>query len=171
MRNEGTQIAMTSRKPRNVVSGTKRAPPRAGRSQQDGPVREWKARFIDAMTRSLSIRAACEVAGVSRRTYNETRAKDPDFAEAVDEARLSVLDDVEAALVAKAKEGEYRHAIAVLERYDPAWRKRRDPRQAEPPLVFKLQLGNRTLPPEDDGVDDRGVDDSLDDNDDGLPRR
>ena len=78
------------------------------------------------MSRALNIGAACEGAGISRRTYNETRQKDPAFAQAVDDARLSVIDSVEAAMVTRALGANgHRDGIALLERYDPEWRKRR----------------------------------------------
>lgn len=64
-----------------------------------------KIRFLDALSESKnrgSIRKACKIADISKRTYDQWMSKDFDFRDQVNEIAQGIIDDVETAMLDNA---------------------------------------------------------------------
>ena len=62
----------------------------------------WRALFLKALAESPSVTVACKVAGVPRMTAYDHRDRDPEFAEAWDNALAESLDVLEDAVYKRA---------------------------------------------------------------------
>lgn len=60
--------------------------------------KDWRERFLGAMSKMPNVRAACEIAMVSRGHAYRVRAEDEEFAREWDEAREEGLDRIEQAV-------------------------------------------------------------------------
>ncbi len=144
---------MAGRRRRSTGSGRAAAVgrERGGRSQQDARVHEWKARFLQVYGHTPKIAVACALAGISRRTYYDTREKDPAFAEAADDARADAVDCLLEEMTRRVGNGSVTLALAILAHHDPAWDPDRPaPPRAPPPGPAGLRLDLALpLPPAD----------------------
>ena len=70
-----------------------------------GPVPGWKVRFVKAIAVMPNVRAACEVAGVSRATAYRHQASDPEFAAAWATAIEEGVDRLEQEAIERATLG------------------------------------------------------------------
>lgn len=76
--------------------------------ETDVPTEAWKTVFLQELNKAPNVSAACDVAGVSRKTAYAHRQSDPEFGEAWDDAIEKALDKAEAELYRRATEGTLR---------------------------------------------------------------
>lgn len=67
------------------------------------PRKEWKARFLDRYAKTGNVSQAARLCGIGRRTVYDAREADPAFAEAMDEAEQTALDELERVAWKRAK--------------------------------------------------------------------
>jgi hypothetical protein len=86
-----------------------------------------KREFIEILRTSPSITGAAYAVGVGRKTVYEWREKDPEFAEAWQEACEHRTDELEKNLLRIAMEGDVTASIFLLKGYKPeVFRERQD---------------------------------------------
>lgn len=76
--------------------------------ETDVPTEAWKAVFLQELNKAPNVSAACDVAGVSRKTAYAHRQSDPEFGESWEQAIEKALDKAEAELYRRATEGTLR---------------------------------------------------------------
>src|SRR5438874_2361619 len=69
-------------------------------------VARWQKKFIAALSKTPSVKHACQMAGIVRTTAYEWRRKDAEFAERWQQAIEASVDQVEARAFKLALEGE-----------------------------------------------------------------
>ena len=74
-----------------------------------------KKEFINAMYKTkCNVSESCSIAGISRQTFYNWTNKDPEFAEAVEEANEANVDFVESSLLQRINEGDTTAIIFYL---------------------------------------------------------
>lgn len=81
---------------------------------------DWKPAFIAALEACPDVSAAARHAGIGRRTAYDARQRDETFALQWADAINSALDDVESALIERAKDKDTTAAIFLLKSHRPA---------------------------------------------------
>jgi len=81
---------------------------------------KWKQRFLRALRQSPSVKDACRVAGVSRKTAYAHRDLDEAFAEKWHEALEAAVDDLEVVAFKRAAEGDSQILTFLLRCHRPA---------------------------------------------------
>jgi hypothetical protein len=81
--------------------------------------REWKPAFLSAFADTGMVTAACEAAGVARRTVYAARHADEAFAAAWDEIEERSTEDLEQVAVRRAREGSDTLLIFLLKSRRP----------------------------------------------------
>ena len=76
--------------------------------------RDWRPAFLAALSRTPNVSAACEAAGINRRTAYRHRQEDEEFALAWHDAINVSLDELEAALMERAVKNDTPAAIFLL---------------------------------------------------------
>lgn len=84
--------------------------------------REWKPKFIKAMSDSPSVTRACDIAGVTRSMAYHSRGHDPKFAEAWDNALQSSMDKLEHDAYERARTTSDQLAMFFLKAHRPMYR-------------------------------------------------
>jgi hypothetical protein len=108
LRNNGTDKTPYARAPaRSVTRVTARTA-------------KWKQRFLRALRQSPSVKDACRVAGVSRKTAYAHRKLDEVFAERWQETLEGAVDDLEVVAFKRAAEGDSQVLTFLLRCHRPA---------------------------------------------------
>ena len=81
---------------------------------------DWKPSFIEALEACPDVTAAAKHAGIDRGNAYKARQADEAFAVAWHEAINRALDDVESALIQRAKDKDTTAAIFLLKSHRPA---------------------------------------------------
>jgi hypothetical protein len=68
-------------------------------------MRDWRPRFLKALSTAPNVAAACRAAGISRKAAYDARKRDPDFAEAWEEALQGAVDDLIGEAYRRARHG------------------------------------------------------------------
>lgn len=94
----------------------KTQPKRATRAT---PKRDWRPTFLEALAQHPDVSKACATAGINRTTAYRARQADEDFAIAWSDAHAKSLDELEAALFARAVDSDTTAAIFLLKSHRP----------------------------------------------------
>lgn len=81
---------------------------------------EWRPAFLQALRNSGNVRAACQAAGIDRKTAYQHRDKYPDFAAAWQDALDEAIDALEAVARKRALETSDTLMIFLLKAHRPA---------------------------------------------------
>jgi hypothetical protein len=81
--------------------------------------RIWKAAFLKALRIAPSVKHACKVAKIDRRTAYKHRDKDEEFAVLWDDAIAASIDELEAVAFRKAAEGDSNLLTFLLRCHKP----------------------------------------------------
>ena len=76
------------------------------RMSRPQPAEVWRPKWLAAFRESGNIRAACEAAGIDRKTFSNARANSPEFAAQIEEAREDAVDILEAVAFVRATTGK-----------------------------------------------------------------
>lgn len=87
---------MAERKPKAKPKTKAKRKPAGGRTRGAGPPLAWRKPFLKALEERFAVSWACDVAGISRKQAYSHREKDPEFAEAWDEALKIAKERLEA---------------------------------------------------------------------------
>jgi hypothetical protein len=90
------------------------------KSTTNRAVRGRKNKALDAYRKLGTVVAACQAAGVGRRTWYWWRSEDPAFLEAVHEAEDAVADSLEQEAIRRAIDGSDLLLIFMLKSLKPA---------------------------------------------------
>lgn len=80
---------------------------------------EKKAKFLEALADTCNITEAAEIVGISRQSIYRHRKSDPEFAEALEEARMVGADHLEDIAVDRAKKNSDTLLIFLLKGAKP----------------------------------------------------
>jgi hypothetical protein len=80
---------------------------------------EWRPRFLTALRNSANIRAACQAAGIDRRTAYRNRDSAPEFAAQWDEALQDAIDALEQTAIKRAQASSDTLLIFLLKAHRP----------------------------------------------------
>lgn len=108
----------TSTRAGSVTTAT--SSPRGSNPRARVPDTAWHARFLAALARTGQVGAAAQAVGVTRSTAYDHRSRYPAFREAWSDTLEVGLDDVECALMERAKAGDVRACIWLLTRLRPS---------------------------------------------------
>lgn len=117
--------------------------------QNDTPEkgREWWPRFLAALRNSANVRAACQAAGIERKTAYRNRHQYRGFAKAWDEAIEDACDVLEAEAWQRARSTSDLLLIFLLKAHRPAMYRETVKQQHEGGVMLKVVYGA-------DGTDD-----------------
>ena len=106
-------------------------------SYKKGSAAAMKRKFLAARRMGATIADAASVAGVHPKTPYYWRNRDPEFAQAWEEERLDLVEDIERKVFNRALEGNDRLSIFILKSHRPHTYNQR-PQQPEPASSSKL---------------------------------
>lgn len=92
----------TKAKPKRKAPPKKKAVAHTARGKRR---KVWVGRFLESLRDQGAVTEACQVTGIGRRTAYDQRERDPAFAGAWDEIVNTQLDNIEDAVVKRAREG------------------------------------------------------------------
>jgi hypothetical protein len=72
-----------------------------------------QARFLKAFSESGNIKYSCKVAGITRQTYYDWKANDPEFAAQLEEAKFEACDTLEYAAYERAVKGVESYVVSM----------------------------------------------------------
>jgi hypothetical protein len=80
----------------------------------------WRATFLKTLAKTPSVTMAAKAAGIPRRTAYDHREKDPEFAQAWDDALNQSLDALEHEVYQRALKDDAQLAMFLLKAHRPA---------------------------------------------------
>jgi hypothetical protein len=83
-------------------------------------IRQWHAKFLQALAKTPSVSIAAKAAGVARRTVYNARDADPEFAAKWDDALNQSVDVLEHEVYQRAIEGDAQLAMFLLKAHRPS---------------------------------------------------
>jgi len=108
---------------------------------------KWKPVFLKTLARTPSVTMAATAAGIQRRTAYDHREKDPEFAQAWDDALNESLDVLEHEIYQRALADDAQLAMFLLKAHRPSIY--RDNARIEHALLGGIVL----LPPKEQGAE------------------
>jgi hypothetical protein len=81
---------------------------------------QWRATFLKTLAKTPSVTMAAKAAGIPRRTAYDHREKDPQFAQAWDDALNQSLDVLEHEVYQRALKDDAQLAMFLLKAHRPA---------------------------------------------------
>ncbi len=113
--------------------------------------RTRKKRLLQALAAGLSVKAACEVAGIGRRTAYDWRNEDQEFASAWDEAIETGTDALEDEALSRAMNGSDTMLIFLLKARRPE--KYRDTHRVQHDGGLRVEVVTCLPEPDEDAAD------------------
>jgi hypothetical protein len=106
--------------PKTTLALSNSTSPTQHKSHTRTRARNWRPRFLAALSRHPDVKRACQFAGVPRRTAYDAKERDETFAAAWNAAIAASIDEVEAKVMEAGKKGDMNVAMFLLRCHKPS---------------------------------------------------